>query len=616
MFFFFFFQQSFLAIFVKNILNMRIKKHNVSFLALLGLSAMAYGQNVGINTTTPKVNLDITGTPTDATKADGLMAPRITGNQLFAKNTQYTVDHKGALVYVTEVAEVANRTGKTEKVSEVGYYVFDGEKWQKIGLEPWKVLASSNQAMSNTENIYQNGKIGIGDFSAGGTTFPAMLSIKGEGAMIDMRKNADTNQNYIRYSSPNGDMKGYIGYGTSFNIKSFQIVNNETQGYIDIQPNIGVGIKLERTIPRTELDVKGAGYFSDKIMIGATYGNRDVIPVDDIVGTVTTTPRRNDAKLVVGGWAGETQPIARFTINNCGGSCGQGTSRNVVFNNTNGTNPNYASLSFVARGGYLTDYSPAVEIKGIERNSSDNYGGLAIATNYTDGLQDRLMIHKDGLVQITNIPKDNGASRILVATADGKVGYINKDELLGGNRTSSRSRTDRQARPVEDNPDNRVESISLLQVRDLTIPAQVIASQGKLYKTGVSVVLQPNEEKLYNITIGVTLEKPELTIGSQFVRLRFLEAGESDNAATELPNTFQHTRTAAANKWGAEYASLGMAYNQSQGMLVGSIGLKNTSSQAKTFYLYADTIDSTNKALFTKLNFSGKSSSIIVISKK
>lgn len=109
---------------------MRIKKHNVSFLALLGLSAMAYGQNVGINTTTPKVNLDITGTPTDTTKADGLMAPRITGNQLFAKNTQYTVDHKGALVYVTEVAEVANRTGKTEKVSEVGYYVFDGEKWQ------------------------------------------------------------------------------------------------------------------------------------------------------------------------------------------------------------------------------------------------------------------------------------------------------------------------------------------------------------------------------------------------------------------------------------------------------------------------------------------------------
>ena len=65
-------------------------------------------------------------------------------------------------------------------------------------------------------------------------------------------------------------MKGYIGYGTSFNIKSFQIVNNETEGYIDIQPNIGVGIKLNRQIPRTELDVAGAGYFSDKIMIGAT----------------------------------------------------------------------------------------------------------------------------------------------------------------------------------------------------------------------------------------------------------------------------------------------------------------------------------------------------------
>ena len=186
-----------------------------------------------------------------------------------------------------------------------------------------------------------------------------MLSIKGEGAMIDMRKNADANQNYIRYSSPNGDMKGYIGYGTSFNIKSFQIVNNETEGYIDIQPNIGVGIKLNRQIPRTELDVAGAGYFSDKIMIGATYGNSDVIPVNASVGTVTTTPRRNDAKLVVGGWAGETQPIARFTINNCGGSCGQGTSRNVVFNNTNGTNPNYASLSFVARGGYLYRLFPS-----------------------------------------------------------------------------------------------------------------------------------------------------------------------------------------------------------------------------------------------------------------
>ncbi|WP_370897253.1 hypothetical protein [Chryseobacterium gossypii] len=48
----------------------------------------SYGQ-VGINTTAPKATLDIIGVSTDTTIPDGVIAPRLTGDELKAKDNAY-----------------------------------------------------------------------------------------------------------------------------------------------------------------------------------------------------------------------------------------------------------------------------------------------------------------------------------------------------------------------------------------------------------------------------------------------------------------------------------------------------------------------------------------------
>lgn len=98
-------------------------------LGTLLFSSTAFSQ-VGINTENPKVTLDVTASPTDLTKTDGIIAPRLTGDELKAKDPNYTNDQTGAIVYVT--AATSPTTTKTSNVTTAGYYFFDGVIWQKL----------------------------------------------------------------------------------------------------------------------------------------------------------------------------------------------------------------------------------------------------------------------------------------------------------------------------------------------------------------------------------------------------------------------------------------------------------------------------------------------------
>ncbi|MNU12744.1 hypothetical protein D3C71_07750 [compost metagenome] len=55
------------------------------------VSGAVYSQ-VGIDTETPKATLDVTGKPSDLTKADGIIAPRLKGSELKAKDALYGAD--------------------------------------------------------------------------------------------------------------------------------------------------------------------------------------------------------------------------------------------------------------------------------------------------------------------------------------------------------------------------------------------------------------------------------------------------------------------------------------------------------------------------------------------
>lgn len=102
-----------------------------SILLLTALSAtLIYGQ-VGINTQTPKATLDVVGKPSDSNSLDGFIAPRITASQL--KTKIYTIEQKGALIYVTEkFANDSDATGQVELVKSQGYYQFDGTGWKPL----------------------------------------------------------------------------------------------------------------------------------------------------------------------------------------------------------------------------------------------------------------------------------------------------------------------------------------------------------------------------------------------------------------------------------------------------------------------------------------------------
>lgn len=99
------------------------------FPALLLVGSFSYAQ-IGINNENPSATLDITGNPADPAKFDGIIAPRITGAQLRAKN--YTTSQNGAVVFVTQ--EDTSPVGQTVDVTASGYYYFDGSsgKWIKL----------------------------------------------------------------------------------------------------------------------------------------------------------------------------------------------------------------------------------------------------------------------------------------------------------------------------------------------------------------------------------------------------------------------------------------------------------------------------------------------------
>ena len=139
---------------------------------LLAFSCGLMQAQVGINTVDPKATLHVVPTKTDQSTAEGIIAPNLTRGELISKDPKYTIDQRGAIVYVTTIDGIA--TTKTANILTAGYYFFDGNLWQifssggaDIPAEPWRVQGSNTEATSNSENIYQTGSVAIGSNSAG-----------------------------------------------------------------------------------------------------------------------------------------------------------------------------------------------------------------------------------------------------------------------------------------------------------------------------------------------------------------------------------------------------------------------------------------------------------------
>ncbi|MFP3599487.1 hypothetical protein [Chryseobacterium sp. SIMBA_029] len=130
--------------------------------SMLIASSSTFSQ-VGVNTTNPKATFDVTGAPTDANKLDGIIAPRLTGDQLATKT--YTTAQTGAIVYAS--AGASSLTGQVMNITSPSYYYFDGTVWQKfvivtdletLGIP--KIAVVANVAASGNNTSFLGGDLG------------------------------------------------------------------------------------------------------------------------------------------------------------------------------------------------------------------------------------------------------------------------------------------------------------------------------------------------------------------------------------------------------------------------------------------------------------------------
>ncbi len=141
---------------------------NKRLLVLVMLITFKIGiSQVGINTDAPKATLDVVG---DDNAPLGVIVPRISGDDLQAKNSLYGADQNGMIIYVTFPVGSPGASGdKTIDVTKAGYYYFDaysgsGGLWYPMGAgsEPWQDFATGKGASLNSQNIYQMGQVAVG----------------------------------------------------------------------------------------------------------------------------------------------------------------------------------------------------------------------------------------------------------------------------------------------------------------------------------------------------------------------------------------------------------------------------------------------------------------------
>ncbi|BFO67460.1 hypothetical protein [Chryseobacterium sp. KCF3-3] len=153
-------------------------KTNVYFsLLAICIPAIVFSQ-MGINKPGADSTLDIVSKTTDGTQPEGILPPRLTGDQIQLADDQYTASHTGNIVYALFAA--SSPSLKTANIDKAGYYFFDGDIWQKLNDGPGSNIYSTDGSLTENRIVNMEDKVlsftsvpssGTTHFQVAGTTF-------------------------------------------------------------------------------------------------------------------------------------------------------------------------------------------------------------------------------------------------------------------------------------------------------------------------------------------------------------------------------------------------------------------------------------------------------------
>ncbi|MPV86198.1 hypothetical protein GCU85_05570, partial [Cardiobacteriales bacterium ML27] len=158
----------------------RFSAISLAILLALGVSHSVRAQ-VGVGTFSPQATLDVVGEPASAGVADGVIVPRITGDQLAAK-TAYGAPQNSALVYVEAAASAP--AGTTINVVAPGFYYWDAAANVWVGIT---TTSNGKDLMATDASILVTNGLGA-------TIVDAGIQVADKGITPDKIENGAPNQ--------------------------------------------------------------------------------------------------------------------------------------------------------------------------------------------------------------------------------------------------------------------------------------------------------------------------------------------------------------------------------------------------------------------------------------